>query len=131
MLLVVVVVVFLFQSSKYSSFEISSAAIVNIPNTSASLWLGKIILTCNCIFFFGSTLFWFSNNSWQVGGPLAHTNKFLKKHETQEKIAIGGIMNAKNKAPLRIDTTQHQMHALMMALDTLFPEDEGAAVSKE
>ena len=67
------------------------------------------------------------HNSWQVGGPLAQTNKFLKKHPTKEKIAIGGIMNAKNKAPLRIDTTQHQMHALMMALESLFPEQEVAS----
>ena len=61
--------------------------------------------------------------SWQVGGPLAHTNKYLKKHPTDEKIAIGGIMNAKNLAPLRIDTTQHQMHAVMMALETLFANE--------
>lgn len=57
------------------------------------------------------------------GGPLAHTNKYLKKHPTDEKIAIGGIMNAKNLAPLRIDTTQHQMHAVMMALETLFANE--------
>jgi hypothetical protein len=61
--------------------------------------------------------------SWQVGGPLAHTNKYLVKHPTDEKIAIGGIMNAKNLAPLRIDTTQHQMHAVMMALETLFSSE--------
>ena len=54
---------------------------------------------------------------------MAHTNKFLKKHPTDENIAIGGIMNAKNKAPLRIDTTQHQMHAVMMALETLFSKE--------
>mmetsp|Transcript_18553 Transcript_18553/g.38116 ORF Transcript_18553/g.38116 Transcript_18553/m.38116 type:complete len:586 (+) Transcript_18553:112-1869(+) len=57
---------------------------------------------------------------WQVGGPLAHTNKFLVSHPTDEGIAIGGIMNSKHDAPLRIDTTQHQMHAVMMALETLF-----------
>jgi len=47
---------------------------------------------------------------------LAQNNEFLINNPTNEKIAIGGIMNAKNRAPLRIDTTQHQMHAVMMAL---------------
>ena len=65
---------------------------------------------------------------WQVGGPLAHTNKFLKKHPTTKKIAVGGIMNAKNKAPLRIDTTQHQMHALMMAKELLFSDGDSEAM---
>eukprot|EP00536_Pseudo-nitzschia_multiseries_P006896 jgi/Psemu1/194138/e_gw1.153.3.1 len=59
---------------------------------------------------------------WQVGGPLAHTNSFLVSHPTDERIAIGGIMSARDEAPLRIDTTQHQMHAVMMALETLFAE---------
>jgi len=58
--------------------------------------------------------------SWQVGGPLAHTNDFLVQNPTNEKIAIGGVMNGEDEAPLRIDTTQHQMHAVMMALETLF-----------
>jgi len=58
--------------------------------------------------------------SWQVGGPLASENPFLVKHATTEKIAIGGCMNAKNEAPLRIDTTQHQMHAVVMAIESVY-----------
>lgn len=58
--------------------------------------------------------------TWQVGSPLAHENRFLVEHPTTEAIAIGGVMNAKNEAPLRIDTTQHQMHALMMALASVY-----------
>lgn len=54
--------------------------------------------------------------TWQVGGPLSIQNIFLEKHPTNEAIAIDGIMNAKDEAPLRIDTTQRQMHAVMMAL---------------
>jgi len=54
---------------------------------------------------------------WQVGGPLAAENPYLVQHPTTESIAVGGIMNARNEAPLRIDTTQHQMHAVMMALE--------------
>lgn len=61
--------------------------------------------------------------SWQVGGPLADTNKFLVENPTDENIAIGGVMNARNLAPLRIDTTQHQMHAVMMALETIFVDE--------
>jgi hypothetical protein len=45
-------------------------------------------------------------------------------HPTKEKIATGGIMNAVNQAPLRIDTTQHQMHAVMMAMTIVYKEKE-------
>jgi len=58
--------------------------------------------------------------SWQVGGPLARINDFLLKHPTDEKLAVGGIMNAEDLSPLRIDTAQHQMHAVMMALETVY-----------
>ncbi len=58
--------------------------------------------------------------TWQVGGPLARENKFLVSHPSLEKIAIGGIMGAQNDANLRIDTTQHQMHALIMALASVY-----------
>jgi len=59
---------------------------------------------------------------WQVNGPLSSTNEYLVKHPTDENIAIGGVMNAINQAPLRIDTTQHQMHAVKMALATIYKE---------
>ena len=67
----------------------------------------------------------FSLTQWQVGGPLAIKNKFLVEHPTTEKIALGGVMNAKYLAPLRIDVTQHQTHALMMALESVYldPDD--------
>ena len=52
--------------------------------------------------------------------PLADENAFLVQFPTDEAIAIGAVMNAKNEASLRIDTTQHQMHAVMMAMDTLY-----------
>lgn len=58
--------------------------------------------------------------SWQVGGPLARENEFLVHHPTSEKIAIGGIMGARNQPDLRIDTTQHQMHSLIMALTSVY-----------
>jgi hypothetical protein len=58
--------------------------------------------------------------SWQVGGPLAEENPFLKQHPTDDKMAIGGVMNDRKLAPLRIDTTQHQMHAVIMALESVY-----------
>jgi hypothetical protein len=57
---------------------------------------------------------------WQVAGPLANLNPFLLLHPTDEKIAIGGIMNGRTDSTLRIDTTQHQMHALMMASSLVY-----------
>lgn len=58
--------------------------------------------------------------TWQVGGPLQHENNFLQAHPTNEAMAVGGVMNAKNQAPLRIDTTQHQMHAVILALNHVY-----------
>jgi UDP-N-acetylmuramoyl-tripeptide--D-alanyl-D-alanine ligase len=60
--------------------------------------------------------------SWQVGGPLWERNAFLMAHQTQDPLAIGGVMNAQDKAPLRIDVTQHQMHAVIMALRHVYTE---------
>ena len=51
--------------------------------------------------------------TWQVGGPIPNT--FLQNHTTSDKFAIGGIMNQKEEPPLRIDVTQHQMHAVILA----------------
>ena len=51
--------------------------------------------------------------SWQVGGPIQ--NEYLQNHTTSDTLAIGGIMNHKEEPPLRIDVTQHQMHAVILA----------------
>jgi UDP-N-acetylmuramoyl-tripeptide--D-alanyl-D-alanine ligase len=59
----------------------------------------------------------FKLTSWQVDGPLAQSNRFLRKHPaSNDPLARGGIMNAAGEAALRIDVTQHQMHALLLAL---------------
>jgi hypothetical protein len=65
----------------------------------------------------------FKLTSWQVGGPLADRNKFLVANPTDEKIAIGGVMNHRREAPLRIDVVQHQMHAVILATKYVYPED--------
>ena len=60
--------------------------------------------------------------SWQVGGPLEHLNPFLLDHPTDDLLAVGGIMNHKAEAPLRIDVTQHQMHAVVLALKDVYTD---------
>lgn len=67
---------------------------------------------------------------WQIGGPLAPKNTWLKDQGKDDPLAVGGIMNARKPsgAPvkkdvshqLRIDVTQHQMHATTMALEHVF-----------
>ncbi len=69
---------------------------------------------------------------WQVNGPLADLNPFLKKHPTEDPLAHGGVMNARKRSgadvkkdvssQLRIDVTQHQMHAVTMALEMVYAE---------
>ncbi len=56
--------------------------------------------------------------AWQVGGPL-NDNKFLAAHPTSDPRAVGGVMNSKSDETLRIDVTQHQMHAVLMALEEM------------
>ena len=51
--------------------------------------------------------------SWQVGGPLQ--NGYLKDNLPARSIAIGGVMNHRREPLLRIDVTQHQCHALILA----------------
>jgi len=51
--------------------------------------------------------------SWQVGGPME--NDFLRDHPTADPRAVGGVMNQRDGPALRIDVTQHQMHAVILA----------------
>ena len=54
--------------------------------------------------------------SWQVGGP--SPNRFTAG-ATDPK-ALGGVQNGAFDSPLRIDVTQHQMHATQLALQYLY-----------
>lgn len=56
--------------------------------------------------------------SWQLGSPIA--NRFLRRQKDIPEIAIGGVMNAKSDPVLRIDVTQHQMHAVVLALKHVY-----------
>ncbi len=58
----------------------------------------------------------FKLTSWQVGGPLQSENSFLTANPTDDPLAVGGVMNHSREALLRIDVTQHQMAAVMLAL---------------
>jgi hypothetical protein len=51
--------------------------------------------------------------SWQVGGPRA--SSFANRGK-DDRLALGGILNEARAAPLRIDVTQHQSHATLLAL---------------
>ena len=51
--------------------------------------------------------------SWQVGSPLA--NRFIRRRPTDDPLAIGGVQGHGRESLLRIDTTQHQMHAVILA----------------
>ncbi|MFC1853991.1 hypothetical protein ACFL27_27720, partial [candidate division CSSED10-310 bacterium] len=51
--------------------------------------------------------------SWQVGGPLQ--NRYLRQRHITDKLAVGGVMNHRKEPLLRIDVTQHQMHAIILA----------------
>jgi len=51
--------------------------------------------------------------SWQVGGPMP--NEYLLTHPTRDPRAVGGVMNGRADPELRIDVTQHQTHAVILA----------------
>jgi UDP-N-acetylmuramoyl-tripeptide--D-alanyl-D-alanine ligase len=55
--------------------------------------------------------------SWQIGHPRA-----TGLGASDDPKALGGVQNGKSDPGLRIDVTQHQMHATMFALRHLFPQ---------
>jgi hypothetical protein len=55
--------------------------------------------------------------TWQVGHPLA--NKYVMQAGKDPK-SEGGVQNHHQEAPLRIDVTQHQMHAVILARAHVF-----------
>lgn len=57
--------------------------------------------------------------TWQVGSPWA--NSFIRSHSTDDPLAIGGVQNHGREPLLRIDVTQHQMHAVILARRYVFP----------
>ncbi|MDX9982175.1 MAG: hypothetical protein RBU25_19300, partial [Lentisphaeria bacterium] len=58
--------------------------------------------------------------STQVGGPLEKLN-FLLSTRPYRPECVGGIMYAPWIGQIRIDVVQHQVHAMLMALQYLYP----------
>lgn len=63
----------------------------------------------------------------QVGGPLQDQNRFLSNNRVHPSLT-GGIMSSEDSGSVRIDTVQHQVHAMILALELLFPETPSGAV---
>jgi UDP-N-acetylmuramoyl-tripeptide--D-alanyl-D-alanine ligase len=51
--------------------------------------------------------------SWQVGGPIS--TSYTKAVDPADKEAVGGVQNEHDEPALRIDVTQHQLHAIIYA----------------
>ncbi len=58
--------------------------------------------------------------SWQVGSPIA--SDYLRQHAQYDPSCRGGVLGADEFPWLRIDTTQHQMHAVILCRRYLWPE---------
>lgn len=57
--------------------------------------------------------------SWQIGGPLE--NPFFGTRPVNDRYAVGGVMSGADDPLLRIDVTQHQMHAVLLARRFVYP----------
>lgn len=57
--------------------------------------------------------------TWQIGHSRA--NAFLQAHGAPDPQFVGGVLGAADDPRLRIDTTQHQMHAVILARRYLYP----------
>ncbi len=59
--------------------------------------------------------------SWQIAGT--RPNAFLREHPTEAPRAVGGVMNGQADPYLRVDVTQHQMHAVILARRYVYRKD--------
>ncbi len=55
--------------------------------------------------------------TWQVGHPTQ--NEYLQQYPTNDRYAVGGVLNHSSEPFLRTDVTQHQMHAVILGLKFL------------
>lgn len=56
--------------------------------------------------------------SWQIGHTLQ--NSYIVENSPAPELTLGGILNEKDAPELRIDVTQHQMHAVQLALEWIY-----------
>ncbi|MCA9714738.1 MAG: hypothetical protein H6713_12500 [Myxococcales bacterium] len=61
--------------------------------------------------------------SWQLGSSIG--NGYVAQADASDLLARGGVQNHAKEAPLRIDVTQHQMHAVILARRYVY-KDAGA-----
>ena len=59
-----------------------------------------------------------SSNAAGAGGPLA--SSYTRTVSPDERLAVGGVQNEAREPALRIDVTQHQMHALIFAKNLVY-----------
>jgi len=64
--------------------------------------------------------------TWQVGST--HANAYLRDNPHFDPPCLGGVLGAADKPWLRIDTTQHQMHAVILARRYRWPAGENHTV---
>jgi UDP-N-acetylmuramoyl-tripeptide--D-alanyl-D-alanine ligase len=57
--------------------------------------------------------------TWQVGGP--QPPAYLQAHREYDSRCRGGVLSSPGDPRLRIDTTQHQMHAVILARRYVWP----------
>ena len=62
--------------------------------------------------------------TWQYKGPFMKFNSNLATLKTPVRGADGGITFTRNSTLVRIDVEQHQLHAMLMMLEHLFPEQK-------
>ncbi len=67
--------------------------------------------------------------SWQVGGPMPCP--YLRSQRDFAASCLGGILGADHNPWLRIDTTQHQMHAVILARRYVWTRDADSASGEE
>ncbi|MCA9423642.1 MAG: hypothetical protein KC994_01140 [Candidatus Omnitrophica bacterium] len=61
----------------------------------------------------------FKLTTWQVG--VSVQNDYLKSVSPVPEV-VGGVMNSRKDPKLRVDVTQHQMHAVMLAREILYAD---------
>lgn len=60
--------------------------------------------------------------TWQVGGPFESYNPFLLKWKDKTPAAAyGGVTESATSGYIRIDNVQHQLHAMLLARQYLWP----------
>ena len=63
--------------------------------------------------------------SWQVGSPTA--SDYIRLNAQNDPLAVGGCLNGATDPRLRVDVTQHQMHATLLARRLVYVPEQLSA----